>query len=264
MNPSLTSSLAMALAAMLSACGSPATVALDQTASSTLASLQQAPESAGQRVYAGDVFPIASAGGKPVFRYERRIQDRADGMLATHLTRDAGGQVVVSESARFTPDYRVTRFEAIHAQAGYSGSVEVRAGQLQYRLQHAGRLLTATEQVDDPVVTGPSLHGFILRHWDALLAGQTIPVRMIVLSKLESYGFEIRHAGSAQGSTAFSITPSSLLVRLAVAPLRVEFDSTSRHVLRYQGRVPPMQLVDGKPRALDARVEYRVHAALYR
>ena len=57
---------------------------------------------------------------------------------------------------------------------------------------------------------------------------------------------------------------SDLAQRLAVAPLSVSFDTATKHVLRYEGRVPPMQPVAGKLRELDARVDYDLHAPVYR
>ena len=54
------------------------------------------------------------------------------------------------------------------------------------------------------------------------------------------------------------------MIRLFVAPLTVVFNSTTRNVVRYEGRVPPMLQVDGKLKALDARVDYTMHAASYR
>jgi hypothetical protein len=172
---------------------------------------------------------------------------------------------VVVESAQFSPTYEVTRFDAVHKEAAYSGSVIATGGRhLEYVLHKDGRVTTATEDVTDPIVTGPSLHGFILHHWDALTAGARLPVRMIVLSKMQTYGFEIQQASTTEGRTAFSITPTNFLVRLALDPLRVEFDSPTRNVLRYVGRVPPLQRVGGKPKALDARVEYTMNVPVYR
>jgi hypothetical protein len=141
----------------------------------------------------------------------------------------------------------------------------VRDGQrLEYTLNEGGKVSTAIEAVAAPVVTGPSLHGFILAHWNALLGGEKIAVRMIVLSKKETYGFDIRLADRDNGRTAFSIVPTSLLVRLALNPLRVEFDSVSRNVVRYAGRVPPLRRIDGKLKAFDADVRYTMHTASYR
>ena len=109
-----------------------------------------------------------------------------------------------------------------------------------------------------------SMHGFILAHWDALLRSEKIAVRMIVLSKKETCGFDIRLADRDNGRTAFSIVPSSLLVRLAVDPRRVEFDSVSCNVVRYEGRVPPLRRIDGKLKTFDADVRYTMHTASYR
>ena len=91
-----------------------------------------------------------------------------------------------------------------------------------------------------------------------------IAVRMIVLSEKDSYSIEIRHLAHTDGTDSFAITPSGLLIRLFVAPLTVTFDSTTRNVLRYEGRVPPMLQVEGKLRTLDARVDYTMNAASYR
>ncbi|HSV52611.1 MAG TPA: hypothetical protein VLJ57_10860 [Burkholderiaceae bacterium] len=262
---SCTLAIAALAAAVLAACNTPTQVTLDSSGAATLAALQRAPESAGALIYQGAVFPMGTQDGPALFNYERRIQDANGAASATHITRDASGAVVVSESARFTPGYEVQRFDAAHQHAGYSGSVEVTGGRhLRYVLKQGDKISTATEEVSDPVVTGPSLHGFILAHWDDLAGDQKLAVRMIVLSQKESYGFQIRRAPAADGRTAFSITPSSLLVRMAIDPLRVEFDTATRKLVRYQGRVPPMQLVDGKLKSLDAHVDYVMHAANYR
>ncbi len=186
-------------------------------------------------------------------------------LTSSHITRDEAGDVVVVESARFTESYDLLRFEVTNQQAGYSGSVTVTDGRhLDFLLNEGGRITTATERVTDPVVTGPSLHGFILQHWEHLSAGHRLPVRMIVMAKMETYGFKIRQVEAVAGRTAFAITPTSLLVRVAVNPLRVEFDASSRHVVRYQGRVPPMQRVAGTFKPLDADVQYTMRAATYR
>jgi hypothetical protein len=127
-----------------------------------------------------------------------------------------------------------------------------------------GRWTHASEAVSAPVVAGPSLHGFMLHHWDRLLAGDTVPVRMIVMEKKTTYGFRIRlHSRNAE-RTVFSVMPTNWLLRLAVAPLAVSFDNTTRQVLRYEGRVPPQLVEGGRSRAFDARVDYTMKVAAYR
>ena len=210
---------------------------------------------------------LAEPGGPVLFNYQRRVQAVDGGLVASHLTRDRQGQVLIVESASVSADYRLRGFEAVNRQLGHSGSVQASADgrELRYRLVEGGRERSATEAIDAPAVTGPSLFGHILRHWDALSAGQAQAVRLVVLSRLESIPFEIRRAdGAGPGRRVFTVTPANWWIRLAVKPLRVEFDEATRQVQRYEGRVPPMQRVDGRLEPLDARVDYPRHASTYR
>jgi hypothetical protein len=239
---------------------------LDADAARALERLARNPESAGMLIYRGSVVPQSEPGARPLFTYERRVDERTGGRVSSHITTDVHGEVVIAEQARMAPGYTLRRFDAANLQQGYSGSVIVgREGRhLEFTLVRDGKVQTASEEVKHPVVSGPSLHGFILQHWDRLATGEKIPVRMIVLNRLETYGFAIRRQREAEGRTTFSISPSSPLVRLVVAPLAVTFDSATRNVVRYEGRVPPMKTEGGRLVDLDARVDYTMTVPGYR
>lgn len=238
----------------------------DTAGAARLETLRQTPDVAGAAVYRGRVFAQAPSDGKPLFNYERRVASRGSEWSASHLTRDAGGTLIIAEEARFTPAYALQRFDVVNQQVGFSGSVMVSADgrHLDYRLSQNGKVTTASEDVSDPVVAGPSLHGFVLQHWDALANGKALPVRMIALTDKTTYGFVVRGQAAADGLTSFTVTPTSMFVRLAIAPLKVSFDSTTRALVRYEGRVPPMQADGGKLKNLDARVDYTMLVPIYR
>lgn len=257
--------VAAGLLSALAACTTSSNPSLDRAGAGRLEALTRAPETEGALIYRGDVHPLSPKDAAPLFNYERRVATIDGGMKASHITHGEGDEAVVIESARFTPDYDVRRFEAIHKIAGYSGTVEVSPnGHLEYTLDEGGKVSTASEDVTDPVVTGPSLHGWMLRHWDELMTGNPVKVRMIVLARKETFGFELQRVPAKDGLVAFSMKPTNVLVRLAIAPLRFEFDAATRNVVRYTGRVPPMIIVDGKRKTLDARVEYALNVPVYR
>jgi hypothetical protein len=52
------------------------------------------------------------------------------------------------------------------------------------------------------------------------------------------------------------MTPSNPLVRLVVSPTYFHFDTRSRRILEYTGRVPPLQRRGDSLATLDARVAY--------
>jgi hypothetical protein len=240
---------------------------LDRPSLAQLAALQSNPETRGELIYQGATFVLGQPSAQPLFRYERRLKSiDATHWEASHLTRNPKGELIILEAAQFTPAYELQRFSVVNQQGGFRGSALLSADgkHLHYSLNDNGELTSADEEVDLPVITGPSMHGFILQHWDALLAGNTLGVRLIVLQEMQTYGFDIRFEQLADGRASFSLTPSSLLIRLAVAPLRVVFDANNKNLVRYEGRVPPKQEVDGQLKDLDAGVDYVAVAARYR
>ena len=246
-------------AATLPAQGGPAAFA-------KLEALQAAPESAGTLVYRGDTFTQRTPAGAPLYRYERRVLATPKGLSASHITSDPAGRVIIAESALVSPHNETLRFEAANQQSGFTGSVQISKGgsHLEYELNETGKISTASEDVLDPVVSGPSMFGFILKNWDPLLAGTTLPVRMLVLRDKTTYGFDLKFEKLANGHASFTVTPSSFLIRMAIAPLRVVFDANTKTAVRYEGRVPPMENVSGKLKDLDARVEYTSVTPAYR
>ena len=239
---------------------------LSAAGSARLDSLRRSPELAGTLIYEGAVFALHGPGADTLFRYQRRVRTTTTGISVTHATRDPAGALIIDESAQLSAAYDFQRFDAANAQAGISGSVVSSQGgrHLEYTLNDKGRVSTSSEDVQDPVVAGPSVHGFIRQHWNELATGGKIRVRMIVLNRKTSYGFDLRMKSQAGGQTTFSSTPSSALVRLVIKPLYVVFANSDRSLVRYEGRVPPMQAVGGKLKDLDARVEYRMVAAVLR
>ena len=231
-----------------------------------LEALQGSVEAAGTLVYRGDTFIQRAPAGAPLFRYERRVLTNPNGLTASHITRDPAGRVIIAESAQVSPSYETLRFEATNQQSGFTGSVQISKGgrHLEYELNDNGKLSTAFEDVFDPVVCGPSLFGFVLKNWDPLMAGATLPVRMLVLKEKTTYGFNLKFEKLADGKASFTITPSNFLIRMAVAPLQVTFDASTKMPVRYEGRVPPMENISGKLKDLDARVEYTSMSAVYR
>jgi hypothetical protein len=238
---------------------------LPATATTRLDSLERLPDIAGTAIYRGSVFPLHGNTTDTLYTYERRVAQDMSMLRVAHITRTLQRRVIIEESAVCAADYALQRFDAVNAQAGFVGSAVVSADgrRVDFRLERDGRVTTASQDIDAPVVAGPTVHGFIRAHWDQLISGSRLKVRMIVMTRTTTYGFDVRAAPAANGTTTFTVTPSSMLIRLVVAPLRVTFD-TARNVVRYEGRVPPMRFGDGKWHDLDARVDYTMLVPEYR
>jgi hypothetical protein len=221
-----------------------------------LNALQADPALAGHRVYRADVFPLGTNGAHPLFSYARHVQVNGTDLVASHLTYLPDGELIIEERVTSSTGYAFRRFDVANKQTGLFGSVTLEGTTRELQFERPDTNQPRIEPVSAPVVAGPNLHGHILQHWDALVDGARLPVRLVVLARMETLGFTVHRLASRAGATAFQITPSHLLMRLVIAPLRVVFDDLTRRVVRYEGRVPPLQRVGTRLVDLDAAVHY--------
>ncbi len=221
-----------------------------------------APESAGELVYEGTVARLD--GDDPLFAYQRRVRDLGDAHEATHVTRAPDG-VVMSISSKYTADYAMLEHSQIDRQTGTVGRARMLdAHHLELERTQGDRVRRRVEAVDAPIVTGTTLFGWTIAHWDELVAGRTLEVRFVAVDDLRTYAFELQLATTDASTTVISMRAKQAIVRAALPPMRLVFDTATRKVLRYEGRVPPKIAKGHALRPLDARVDYAYASATYR
>lgn len=220
--------------------------------------------SSGETIYFGRVFPLDGDAADPTFVYERRVAGSGDRMVSTHITRSAAtSEVAIAESATHASDYRLVEYTLHTNQIGQTGTVRVDGERVSFHLADGDASEDAVEEQTDPVVVGPTLVGYIATNLHDLRAGDTLPVRMAILDRLETIGFELAAISSTHESTTVEMTPSSFLVALAMDPIRFSFDARG-DLTRLEGLVPP-KLSDGASWSdFEARVEYHYAANEYR
>ena len=253
----------LSLTSMLAACGGIRPRPLAPENLRRLAAIQSAPATAGDQIYVGRVYALDGR-PEPLFRYDRRIQRTGNAVTSTHVTYDPTGAIVVVQSALHSPKYELQRADMIHGQTGASASVAVVNGEAIYTLHDGVHQTTSRERVGDPLVAGPTMFGYILAHWEELNRGMVLPIRFAVLERGESFGFTLDKVEAAQGQTIVRMKPTSPLVRLAVAPTYFHFDTNSRQIREYTGRVPPLEQIGNRLATLDARVTYSFVAPAFR
>ncbi|HJZ73737.1 MAG TPA: hypothetical protein VKE51_18475 [Vicinamibacterales bacterium] len=255
--------LILGAASLLAACGGLASRPLAPHALDRLVDIETRPDATGEQIYEGRVYALDGR-TDPLFRYERRVVDAGTAVTSTHITHDPSGAVVVVQSAVHSRSYALQRADLIHRQTGTSASVVVANGEAAFTLNDGERERTSHERVADPVVAGPTMFGFILAHWNELVSGAPLPIRFAVLERGESLGFVLDRVDGPEGLTVIRMKPTSVLVRLAVAPTYFQFDTASRQILEYTGRVPPLERSGDRLTTLDGRVAYTFRAPAFR
>ncbi len=196
-----------------------------------------------------------------MFRYTRDSRVDGDSWTSVHTSHNARtGQFVVAQAAEHDASYTLHRYVEDHQQIGMRSEVVAHGASTLTYTTHAGsRVRHRTERLRAPAVTGPTLFGFVRTHWEQLQSGQPMPVQFVVAERRRSYGFSLRMTESLNETTVVTMRANSPLLRLSVPTMRMTFDSNSRTIIRYEGRIPPRW----EGRSVDARVEYE-HVAPYR
>ena len=219
-----------------------------------------------QRIYRGAYYrrgaPPASA---QLFWYERWIKEEGGLLRATHVHHAPDGRVVLRQSALHSPDYTLARFDSEQRQTGVKVQASV-LGRGRVRLERSsGSEHESVElQYRHPLVVGPTLYGFLRRHWDELISGRGVVFDYLSVERLDTYAFELRRVASDTETVSFEIAPSSWVLSLLVSPLRVVFDARTHQALRYEGPSPVLLESGSKLESFDARIEYSERAAVFR
>jgi hypothetical protein len=220
----------------------------------------------GAPIYVGTVYP--RKGNDPTYVYERRVEAAGPDFVSTHVTRDLAGTIQLAETALHTPAYDLRSYTLHANQLGQRGSIAVDGTRVTFRVEQDGKTRTKTEQQSAPVVVGPTLVGYMFRHLDELRHGATLPVRMAILDRLETIGFELERVTAADNQTRIRMRASSWIVRLAVDPIYFTFDTPTGKLARIEGIVPTKIRTRGwrgeRWSDFDARVEYQFVADAYR
>jgi len=103
---------------------------------------------------------------------------------------------------------------------------------------------------------------FVIQHWQSLLAGKTIDMDFLALTRAQYISFELEavdmNEGGDDGLLVLSLRPSSFFIRLLMDPIYLTYDINSRRLLRFEGLTNIENVEGGRSIGENfvARIEY--------
>jgi hypothetical protein len=194
----------------------------------------------GGQLMAQEAIATSLANGALVYREEHLLRGDAGRPLERLvLFRCPGGAAFARKRIDYAQSASAPAFAFEDARTGYrEGLRRKAAGDELYFRERAGAserlaLLPARAQVADA-----GFDEFVRAHWQALAAGESVPLRFAVPARLGSLDFRVRQAGARQvdGEPAlvFRLRLDGLLG--FVAPhIDVAYSARSRRLLRFEG-----------------------------
>jgi hypothetical protein len=167
--------------------------------------------------------------------------------------------------AHKTLDFSQSRITPSFSQRNERNGESIDVKQLNSRLQ-INYLENRTAQPEEdsiPLVAGmvvdAGFDAFVKQYWDTLDAGKQMDIEYLVPSKQTTFSFRVAKvaclAGTQADAVCFALSPVSWLVKMAVDPIVVAYDSTKKTLLRFTGRA---NICDeqGKYQSVDIQYHY--------
>jgi len=160
----------------------------------------------------------------------------------------------------------LSSYEVQEAQIGAEGSATIRHSaakpvkgiiEFAYTKEPGGRTKAHAESLVEDSLVGDMVGPFLAEHWEALMRGEKVKCRYIVISRRETVGFTfIKDSESTwrgQRVLQVKMEPTSRLIAALVDPLMFSIEMAAPHrILMYVGRTTPKTQVDGKWKDQDA------------
>lgn len=207
------------------------------------------------------VYELGTNREHPLFRYERREfevdgdKNRIESVFTDLQTNERAFIELVEEQ-----DGHVLSYEWTHFQMGESGKVEVENGTARYRRIRNGSVKTDDEDAPENLVIGPTLIVYLKRHWDELMAGKEIPVRIGVPDRMEDFGFKFKKLKEEQRRSGpvvhVQLKPTSIFVSAVVDPIYFVFSKDGKKLLSTAGMSLLKVKKDGKWKDLMAETVF--------
>jgi hypothetical protein len=195
-----------------------------------------------------------SPSGQILYRERHEVTEEGSRPVRalTVYTDGSGNEIGRLESdfskSAYAPSYRFQ-----DRRAKKSESADVSGSTVKLRYQGEAKQLKVDPR--ETLVVGQGLHHFARLNLDKL-AREGTTVRFAIPSRLDTYGFRVRPLASPRpGVVRLRIEMNSIVLRQLAPHLEVDYDATTRRLLRYRG-VSNLEGPDGSTQDVSITYSY--------
>lgn len=194
---------------------------------------------------------------KILYQLERKEVEKQGEKIVEDIFKDPHGNIVARESFVYKGEGLLS-YQLKHFQLGVNGKVSLNTQTVTFTLGDK----TSEEDFQSNVLSKNQVVPHLYQHWNELMAGETISIRLLVVDRAETVGFkffkEEETTYKEKQIVSIKMKPSNFIIAALVDPLIFKFEKDAPHkLLEVNGRVVPKQLVDDKWKDLDAVTVYQ-------
>jgi len=178
-----------------------------------------------------------STDGALLYREEHVVRRSGRQILdATTTYSDPEGRVIALLRSDFSRDPFAPSYEFKDLRSGAVEAVGVADGVVDLRSPKGARRLSAPPS-PTRLVTGQGLDRLVRDRLESLVRGEELAVTYAIPSRLDTYDFRVRAVedGAPQGAVRVRVEVSSWILRMLAPNLDVEYQTSTKRLLRYRG-----------------------------
>ena len=198
---------------------------------------------------------------KHMFDYKSEMEITGDTKTLVNTVTDLKGDVLVIEKTILKDGGKtLVSFEQDQKQLQTVGKLEVRDGKVFFSFTKDGKAKTDDEKAGADFVVTSTLVAYVQAHWEKLAKDEAVKVRLGVLDRLETVGFQFRKEGDtlASGGPGLRIKmkPSSMIISALVNPLYFSFSADGAQLKELEGRTNVKVMANGTYKDFDGYTVY--------
>jgi hypothetical protein len=180
--------------------------------------------------------------GPVLYFYEASQSSESDSSPKQHFQttyKNLAGELFATEKGSVEGAEFIS-YELAFPLFGESGKIERKDGKILMSYRTPKGEKTARLNWKPNYVIGPTIPEYVRAHWDEIMAGKSVDVKMIVAERLEGFSFRLVKGAdvkfNGQDRIKVLFKPSNRVVRMVVEPVELTFDRQTRRTLRIAGR----------------------------
>ena len=200
-----------------------------------------------------------------LFRFTRRATRSGQQLSVVREYSYPDGRIAARERVEYLGD-QLRSFALGQLQSGEAGRVNLKSDSqaksqgviaFEYQKEPGSTAKTRNEELQPDTVVSDMVAPFLGSHWDALMRGEKVKCRYIVLARRETVGFTFvkESESTSQGKQVaiIKMEATSPIIAALIDPLFFTLEKQGRHhVLEYRGRTTPKTREGSSWKDLDA------------
>jgi hypothetical protein len=213
----------------------------------------------------GTVYTLDSDSKKLLYKFTRLATRSGSTLTVRREFTYPDGKLAATEKVTYEGD-NLAAYTLDEMQIGASGSVKVRPDkanpakatlEFSYTKEAGAKPKVRTETLAENTLNSDMVATFLVTHWDALIRGEKLKSRYLVIPRAETVGFTFTKDSDTEwrGKKAIVVKmeATSPILAALVDPLFFTLEKSPPHrVFQYAGRTTPKIEVSGKWKDLDA------------